>query len=385
MIDNEEGSYRGSQKMHTEATWRNTEDWERLPLFPDLPPCPTLLMDASEAVFADPFLAELALTRPLQRLADIGFLGALDFIKTSNGSEKHRRRHNRYDHSLGVAELALLYADIRGLPKYDARILAAAGLLHDVGHGPLSHTLEPVFKSTFGVDHHEAGRAILYGESALGSEIPEIMAAYGIDLDEVLAMIEGKHEGKHAFLFAGQINLDTIEGISRSRLFAAKATRPFNPKRLVARMAISDEWPTKAADDFWRLKDEVYNVVIHHSEGLLFDGLAQAYMSHEIDRFRPSWFQSTEDQLRQRQPTLFHIFAWARASKRRAFHRLSEWSPKFFDFKIKAPLRRFRVEESVRVLKPADQTQRYLQQKGSRDLTIADLVGASAIEERLAR
>ena len=371
--------------MHTDAAWLGTKDWERLPLFPDLPPCPTLLMDASEAVFADPFLAELALTRPLQRLTDIGFLGALDFIKTSNGIEKHRRRHNRYDHSLGVAELALLYSNIRGLPRYDTRVLAAAGLLHDVGHGPLSHTLEPVFKTTFGVDHHEAGRAILHGESRLGSEIPKIMAAYGIDLDEVLAMIEGQHEGEHAFLFAGPINLDTIEGISRSRLFAAKATRPFNPKRLVALIAANDEWPSKAADDFWRLKDEVYNLVIHHPEGLLYDGLAQAYMTQEIGRFRPSWFQSTEDQLRQRQPTLFHIFAWARASKRRVFHRLSEWKPELFDFEINAPVRRFHLQESARISKPADQKQRYLQQKSKRDLKIGDLVGADTFEERLFR
>ena len=112
--------------MNTKAAWLDNEDWERLPLFPDLPPCPTLLMDGSEAVFADPFLAELALSGPMQRLRDIGFLGALDYIKTSNGSDMHRRRHNRYDHCLGVAELALLYAEIRGLASYDTRVLAAA-------------------------------------------------------------------------------------------------------------------------------------------------------------------------------------------------------------------------------------------------------------------
>jgi HD superfamily phosphohydrolase len=371
--------------VHTESTWLETEEWERLPLFPDLPPCPSLLMDAREAVFADPFLAELALSQPVQRLTNIGFLGALDYIKSCNGTDNHRRRHNRYDHSLGVAELAILYADIRGLSRYDTRILAAAGLLHDVGHGPLSHTLEPVFNSAFGVNHHEAGRSIVYGASSLGSEIPEIMAGYGIDLDEVLAMIEGRHEGKHAFLYAGPINLDTIEGISRSRLFAAKATRPFNPKRLVALIAASDEWPVKATDDFWRLKDEVYNLVIHHPQGLLFDGLAQAYMTHEIDQFRPNWFQSTEHQLRYRhgQHALFHIFAWARKSKRRAFHRLSEWSPKLLDFEIKAPTRSFHIREEVQISKPTDQVHRYFQRKSSRGLTVADLVGMGTTEARL--
>lgn len=362
-----------------DTVWRDDDGWERLPLFPELPPSPPLLVDAEERVFADPFLAELAHTRPLQRLKNIGFLGALDYIRTPNGADLHRRRHNRYDHSLGVAELALLYADIRGLDRYESRILAAAGILHDIGHGPLSHTLEPVFNANFGINHHKAGTAILDGKTGLGSEIQEIMRAYKIDLDEVVAMVDGTHTGAHAFLFSSPINLDTIEGISRSRLFAAKATRPFNPKRLVALIAAEAAWPAKAADEFWRLKDSVYNLIIHHPSGLLFDGLAQAYMSLEIAQFRPSNFLWNEEQLRSRQPGLFSIFAWARSSKRRALHRLSEKNPKIFEHAVKAPIRHFSVHESTSVCTAADLSKRYVQTKLSRSISIAELVGKNAM------
>ena len=88
--------------MYADAEWVGDDEWERLPLFPNLPPCPSVLMNADASFFADPFLTELALSKPLQRLRDIGFLGALDYIKVSNGSDAHRRRHNRFDHSLGV-------------------------------------------------------------------------------------------------------------------------------------------------------------------------------------------------------------------------------------------------------------------------------------------
>jgi hypothetical protein len=359
-----------------DTVWLNDEEWERLPLFPDLAPTPALLLNAEDRVFADPFLAELAHSRPLQRLKNIGFLGALDYIKRSNGSDFHRRRHNRYDHSLGVAELALLYADIRGLSRYESRVLSAAGLLHDIGHGPLSHTLEPVFNAKFGINHHKAGSAILEGSTALGDEIREIMAAYQVDLDEVVAMIEGTHPGPHAFLYASPINLDTIEGISRSRLFAAKATRPFNPKRLVALIAAKNDWPTKASDEFWRLKDSVYNLVIHHPHGLLFDGLAQAYMSVEIAQFRPANFLWNEEQLRSRQPEIFNIFAWARKSKRRALSRLSERIPQVFEYSVKAPVRSFVVNEHCVVGGPNDLAARYIQSKVGRNVTIAELVGS---------
>ena len=115
----------GDFLMYADAEWLSGDEWERLPLFPHLPPCPSVLLNAEANFFADPFLTELAMSKPLQRLKDIGFLGALDYIKVSNGRDAHRRRHNRFDHSLGVAELALLYADIRGLPRKATRVLAA--------------------------------------------------------------------------------------------------------------------------------------------------------------------------------------------------------------------------------------------------------------------
>jgi uncharacterized protein len=73
-----------------DAVWRDDEEWERLPLFPELAPVPALLLDGENRVFADPFLAELAHSRPLQRLKNIGFLGALDYIRPFGGYAARR-------------------------------------------------------------------------------------------------------------------------------------------------------------------------------------------------------------------------------------------------------------------------------------------------------
>ena len=302
--------------------------WETLPLFPDLSPCSPLFTREDAADFSDPFLSELAMSTPVQRLKGIGFLGAIDYVKSPNGLQSYRRRHSRFEHSVGVAELALLYTQLCDVSWEETRILAAAGLLHDIGHGPLSHTLEPVFHDVFGLSHYQSGVDILYGRSPLGNEISTIMSNYQVDLDEVTAMIAGEHAGPLAYLFAGPINLDTIEGICRSRAFMVKSHRPIDPSQLVALMATStDAFPIDAMDDFWTLKGQVYNLVIHHPWCLIFDGLAQAYMSHCIDNFGPNDFIKTEDQLRYQEPELFHIFAWAKRSKRRTYHRVSELFP----------------------------------------------------------
>jgi HD superfamily phosphohydrolase len=95
----------------------------------------------------DPLFAELVATPAFQRLKSIRFLGGIDYllVRAPNGA-KGNIRYTRYQHSLGVARLALLYCEERGLSFSERRMIWVAALLHDVGHAPLSHSLEPVFQ-----------------------------------------------------------------------------------------------------------------------------------------------------------------------------------------------------------------------------------------------
>lgn len=346
-------------------------EWGDLPLFPDLVPNETVFRSEDADSFDDPFLNELVRSRPIQRLKKIGFLGAIDYVVTGNGRETHRRRHNRYDHSIGVAQLAGHYAKIRELSLNETRLLMAAGLLHDVGHGPLSHTLEPVFKREFGVSHHQTGSQIIHGESPYGPEISNILAKYQVDLEEMNAYIECEHDGPHGYLFSSPINLDTIEGITRSRSFFARSSALIPALTIVSEIAKSDSLPTQSLDAFWELKHEVYNVFIHHDLGLIFDGLAQAYMVSEIEKFNPTDFLWTEDQLRQKWPELFYIFSWAQKSRLRLLYRVHD---ELLDHEVSAPKRSFFVDDTIELGSIDDLRLRYQQKKTMRSMVIRDLV-----------
>jgi hypothetical protein len=63
-----------------------------------------------EAVFNRPLYRSIIASDALQRLADIRFLGAIDYFIHPNGKQLNRRRHNRLEHTLGVANLALRFA-----------------------------------------------------------------------------------------------------------------------------------------------------------------------------------------------------------------------------------------------------------------------------------
>ena len=339
-----------------------------LPLFPNVEARPPFgrLVDAAP-LFGDPLLRALLASRPVRRLRRIGFLGAVDRLRS-------RYRHNRYDHSVGVARLALLYARERELSNHDSRLLAVAGLLHDVGHGPLSHTLEPLFMSRFGISHHKAGFQIIRGQSALGSEIPESLLRHGVDPDEVIAMIDGTHNGRHAFLFSSPVNLDTIEGITRCRSFFTRSTSlVVSAEAIVQAIAEGDTLPTQVLDSFWLLKHQVYNSIIHHRIGLLYDGLAQAIAENDIDGFTPRDFLKDERQLRRSKPRLFILLDCARrfpAALRRALPSST------LAHEIAAPIRTFSCNTSAALTTSKDLVARYTQTATFHGVTIDDLIPA---------
>lgn len=257
--------------------------------------------------FDDPFAIELLSTAPLRRLVGIGFLGAIDLIRHGSGRSAHRRRHNRLEHTLGVARLADTYAHEAGLCQRRRRLLLAAALLHDVGHGPLSHTLEPVFAEAFDVDHHSMTRRIVRGETRDGRAVYASLRAANIDPDDVLAMIDGHHNGPDAFLFAGSINLDTLDGIVRSRAFMEPRAAPNAMLRAVRRWAQTGHAPLSEFDAFWTLKHDVYTLLIGGAHGRLLDAVAQAYMRANIDTFDAADFERSDGTLRKRHRQLFDL------------------------------------------------------------------------------
>jgi len=111
---------------------------------------------------------ELIDSSPFQRLRRIKQLGPA--YLTFHGAES-----SRFTHSLGVFHLArrainhLLNVD-SGLKEHKFIIYGAA-LLHDLGHGPLSHTSEEIFKIK-----HESWTAKLINSS---KEITTILNKYG--------------------------------------------------------------------------------------------------------------------------------------------------------------------------------------------------------------
>lgn len=115
----------------------------------------------------------------LERIQQLGFVS-----KIWPGA-----RHTRYEHSLGVLHLArLALAHLRlsepWITDEDARTLAAAALLHDIGHYPFSHAIEELGPPV--APHEAVGRGIIEQ-----GRVAEILATlWGVDPVRVAAVVD---------------------------------------------------------------------------------------------------------------------------------------------------------------------------------------------------
>lgn len=321
-------------------------------------------LDAAAAASTDPLLSSLIATPAFARLSNVRFLGGIDYarIPAPNGRPGNRR-YTRHQHSLGVARLALLYADLRGLPEGERRLVGAAALLHDIGHAPLSHSLEPVFKEHFGIDHHVATAEILHGRVPLGREVHDLLVRAGLDVDRLVAVIDGKEPGYDGF-FGGPINFDTIEGILRSHTYDPTAPRLSPETVMLAATRRRDGADRDRVDEFWACKDMVYGNIINSEQGMLADAVCQDAMRRNLGRFSRADYFSTERRLFARLPQLRALLTgphFEREARRALSGPLRARTRRFFtdpesDFFARDDKARYRQKRSERILEMRELT-----------------------------
>ncbi len=143
----------------------------------------------------DFLLANIIDTKEFQRLRRIRQMGLGWF--TFHGAE-----HTRFGHSIGAMFVAKkmithLADNFEEINKYKARILVSA-LIHDIGHGPFSHTSEKLL----GFSHEQWTKKIIEGDSEIRKLFVEFDKNF---LDDVIEIMNGKVEAGLPRLYLSQI------------------------------------------------------------------------------------------------------------------------------------------------------------------------------------
>ncbi len=196
-----------------------------------------------EKVFRDPVhnyihvqhqvILDLIDTKEFQHLRRIKQLGTTSF--TFHGAE-----HTRFSHSLGVYEVTRRICDffLRNFPKEkmgakgwdDSERLVAlcAALLHDVGHGPYSHTFEHIFHT----NHEEITQQIITSPE---TEIYQVLNRVEAGFPEKIAQVIAKTypNPQVVQMISSQIDADRMDYLLRDAYYTGTEYGTFDLTRIL--------------------------------------------------------------------------------------------------------------------------------------------------------
>ena len=168
---------------------------------------------------------QLADTPQMQRLRWIKQLGLASLVYPG-------ANHTRFEHSLGAYHLAGLLADHLGLEEVDRMTVCAAALLHDVGHGPLSHATEAALTPYLRTEHESIIDLLKKGE------LSRILEGYGLQASDIQAAINGVGLGQ---IVSGEIDVDRMDYLIRDAHYTGVAYGVIDRLRLLQKMTLHGE------------------------------------------------------------------------------------------------------------------------------------------------
>ncbi len=181
----------------------------------------------------------------IQRLHNIKQLGLAHLVFPG-------AQHTRLEHSLGAFFVAKKIASHLDLDKQESDVICCAALLHDLGHGPFSHTLESLLIEKIGINHVDVTEELLYGKRDVFDEkekdivkFPracEVLKDNGIDIDEVVSIIKGRMYKKSYLsqMMNSTIDVDQLDYLLRDAYYTGVAYGLVDIGRLVSTLMINN-------------------------------------------------------------------------------------------------------------------------------------------------
>ncbi len=177
-------------------------------------------------------------TEPFRRLAKISQLGLVAQVYPG-------ATHTRFEHSLGVYRLGLLYLRslavqpdfVERVDEEQAKIFVIAALFHDIGHWPFCHPIEDI--RLLEIPRHESLARNILCHSEIADCLREDWGIDPLQVAEVIAPSGERQPNILASMLSGPIDIDKMDYLDRDSLHAGVPYgRNFDKQRLIGAMCI---------------------------------------------------------------------------------------------------------------------------------------------------
>lgn len=163
-----------------------------------------------------------------QRLRRIRQLGLTSFVYPG-------ALHTRFHHALGAMHLTMEAIDtlrMKGSPisEAEAEATLTAILLHDIGHGPFSHSLEHSIVT--GLSHEEISTLFM----------EKLNKEYDGALNMAISIFNGNYHKKFLHqLVSSQLDMDRLDYLKRDSFYTGVSEGVINTDRLIKMLIVQDD------------------------------------------------------------------------------------------------------------------------------------------------
>ncbi|MBR5795001.1 MAG: HD domain-containing protein [Erysipelotrichaceae bacterium] len=216
-----------------------------------------------------------------QRLRRIHQLGATHIVY-------HTAEHSRFSHSLGVYEIVRRMISENGdigqaLSQYEKITVMLAALLHDIGHGPFSHSFEHVSK----YNHEECTCNIITGDSSiyriLSKENPRLPY-------DVASVINHTHPNPLLIqMVSSQLDADRMDYLLRDAYFTGTSYGEFDLERVLRTIRVKNqklvvkESGIHTIEDYIMARYHMYWQVYYHPVSRSYEAILHSFFKRLLD------------------------------------------------------------------------------------------------------
>ncbi len=201
-------------------------------------------------------------TKEMQRLRRIHQLGGTFMVYQS-------AEHSRFTHSLGVYEIVRRILELETfegfVDDYDRLTVLMAALLHDIGHGPYSHSFENVSST----HHEDYTLKIILDEK---TEVHQVLSQIDEELPfDVASVISKTHPNTLLIqIISSQIDGDRMDYLLRDSYFSGTTYGVFDLERILRTMRVHNgqivikETGIQAVENYILARYHMYWQVYYH-------------------------------------------------------------------------------------------------------------------------
>jgi len=172
-------------------------------------------------------------TWPVQRLRGIRQLSIASLVYP--GGE-----HTRFSHALGAMHVAGQIADSLKksveISENERQLVRLASLLHDIGHGPFSHSYEELLVQKLGINHEQMGEKIVRE-----SELADVLNDCGFKPEEIIELAFRKEPKDKMYLHqitSSQVDSDKMDFLVRDSYYTGVEYGRIDINRIIQAMDV---------------------------------------------------------------------------------------------------------------------------------------------------